>query len=123
MDLISRLLFVAVFILAAFTTTVNAQESKGQREAVEQIQKALKEKGHDPGPIDGVPGLKTNRAIRSFQTSQSLTASGQVDEKTAAALGVPMPPRPLPPPNGSKPNPPKPPKPKPGPRPNHGPKP
>ena len=40
------------------------------------------------GPADGVFGAKTATALRSFQTSVGLAATGVVDEATAAALAT-----------------------------------
>ena len=37
---------------------------------VRQVQQALKDKGHDPGSIDGVMGPKTHAALQSFQQQQ-----------------------------------------------------
>ena len=51
-----------------------------------QIQKALKKAGFDPGPIDGVRGRKTIRAIKEFQRKNRLTVDGIVGPKTAAKL-------------------------------------
>jgi peptidoglycan hydrolase-like protein with peptidoglycan-binding domain len=36
-------------------------------EQVKSLQKALQEKGMEPGPIDGVLGPKTRAALRSYQ--------------------------------------------------------
>ena len=58
------------------------------KEKVKQVQAALKSKGMDPGPEDGVLGPKTQGALREFQKSNNLTATGRIDEKTASALGV-----------------------------------
>jgi len=55
---------------------------------VRQIQQALKDKGFDVGPIDGQLGPQTEQALRSFQQAQGLQATGQIDQKTMAALGV-----------------------------------
>lgn len=55
---------------------------------VRQIQQALKDKGFDAGPIDGQLGPQTEQALRSFQQAQGLQATGQIDQKTMAALGV-----------------------------------
>ena len=35
--------------------------------AVRDLQDALKVLGHDPGPIDGVFGAKTQSAVKAFQ--------------------------------------------------------
>ena len=55
---------------------------------VKSVQEALKNKGHDPGPIDGVMGARTQQALRSFQRAQNIQTSGQLDSGTASALGV-----------------------------------
>ncbi len=51
-----------------------------------QIQKALKDAGFDPGPIDGVRGRRTIAAIKAFQRANSLDADGIVGPKTSAKL-------------------------------------
>lgn len=53
-----------------------------------KLQKALKEKGFDPGPLDGVMGAKTKKAIALFQKSIGLEGSGEVGPKTLAALSL-----------------------------------
>ncbi|MGH7389025.1 MAG: peptidoglycan-binding domain-containing protein [Candidatus Rokuibacteriota bacterium] len=52
------------------------------------IQQALKDKGHDPGNIDGLMGPRTRTALRDFQTAQGMEPTGRSDAKTLAALGV-----------------------------------
>ncbi len=60
----------------------------GSDDNVKQVQEALKSQGHDPGPVDGVMGPKTRQALRAFQKSKNMQASGQLDSQTASALGV-----------------------------------
>lgn len=57
-------------------------------EQVKSLQKALQEKGKDPGPIDGVMGPRTQAALREFQKDQSLPETGRADAKTLEKLGV-----------------------------------
>jgi carboxyl-terminal processing protease len=57
-------------------------------EQVKSVQKALQEKGMDPGPIDGIIGPKTTAALRAFQKDQKLTETGRLDEQTREKLGV-----------------------------------
>lgn len=57
-------------------------------ERVRAIQEALKSKGHDPGPIDGVFGPQTEAALKSFQKAEKLPESGRSDAQTLAKLGV-----------------------------------
>jgi hypothetical protein len=49
-------------------------------------QQALREKGFDPGPIDGVMGPRTTAAVRDFQSKEGLMATGQLDADTRARL-------------------------------------
>jgi peptidoglycan hydrolase-like protein with peptidoglycan-binding domain len=61
----------------------------GQEMSAEQIrmaQQQLKEAGFDPGPIDGQLGQKTAQAIREYQKSNGLPATGQLDEPTKELL-------------------------------------
>lgn len=54
---------------------------------VKTLQKALKARGFDCGYIDGVFGIKTDKAVRAFQTKLGLRVDGVVGPKTWAALG------------------------------------
>jgi len=46
--------------------------------AVRQLQEALKEAGHDPGPIDGEFGPATEAAVRAFQQEKGIAVDGVV---------------------------------------------
>jgi len=62
-----------------------------QSESAEQIkavQQALKQKGHDPGAINGVMGPQTLQALRSFQQSNGLKPTGVLDSETVQKLGI-----------------------------------
>jgi peptidoglycan hydrolase-like protein with peptidoglycan-binding domain len=52
------------------------------------MQQALKEKGFEPGPIDGVMGPRTASALKEYQKAENLKMTGQMDRDTAAKLGV-----------------------------------
>ena len=54
--------------------------------SVREIQQALKDKGFDPGGIDGVFGRKTIAAVKEFQSEHGLHVDGIVGPKTSAAL-------------------------------------
>lgn len=54
---------------------------------VEALQQALKAKGFEPGPVDGVYGVRTQRALEAFQVRAGLDV-GDVDAATYAALGL-----------------------------------
>src|SRR5918996_6393957 len=66
-------------------------KSKGEqwaKEDIKKVQEALKEKGNDPGPADGVMGPQTQKALRAFQSKNGLKTGGRLDVETAKALGV-----------------------------------
>ena len=50
--------------------------------AVRQLQAALKEAGHDPGPIDGQFGPATEAAVRAFQQEKGIAVDGVVGDIT-----------------------------------------
>ena len=50
--------------------------------AVRQLQAALKEAGHDPGPIDGHFGPATEAAVRAFQQEKGIAVDGVVGDIT-----------------------------------------
>jgi peptidoglycan hydrolase-like protein with peptidoglycan-binding domain len=57
-------------------------------EDIKKVQQALKDKGQDPGDIDGVMGPKTKEALKAFQQQQGLKATGSLDDQTKKALGM-----------------------------------
>jgi hyperosmotically inducible protein len=60
----------------------------GEQDRVRRVQEALKDKGHDPGQIDGVLGPQTQQALREFQKAENLPATGQLDGQTVVRLGL-----------------------------------
>jgi len=61
--------------------------SKG--DAVKKAQNALKARFYDPGPVDGIFGPKTFKAVKWYQSDRGLTADGIVGPKTWARLDPP----------------------------------
>ena len=55
---------------------------------VQRLQAALMAHGHDPGPVDGVMGPRTEEALRAFQAAQRLKVTGRLDQATLDKLGV-----------------------------------
>lgn len=64
----------------------NEKQLRLSRRDRREIQQRLKLAGHDPRGIDGVFGPATRAAIRSWQTSMSVPASGFIDERQKQAL-------------------------------------
>lgn len=58
---------------------------------VEKVQRALKERGFNPGEIDGLYGPHTVAAVYAFQKVSRLVADGIVGPLTAKKLGVEWP--------------------------------
>ncbi|MDD2389765.1 MAG: peptidoglycan-binding protein [Desulfobacterales bacterium] len=54
---------------------------------VSKLQKALLSAGHNPGPIDGVIGPRTNAAIKSYQQTKQL-ATGALTYETIESLNI-----------------------------------
>jgi len=61
---------------------------RGTSGNVKEIQQALKDKGYDPGPVDGTMGARTKDALKSFQSASNLQPTGTITAETADKLGV-----------------------------------
>jgi peptidoglycan hydrolase-like protein with peptidoglycan-binding domain len=55
---------------------------------VAAAQQALKDKGHDPGTIDGQMGPRTRAALADYQKAEGLKQTGRLDDETRAKLGM-----------------------------------
>jgi hypothetical protein len=53
---------------------------------VSEIQRALYRGGYNPGPIDGIIGQQTMRAVNDFQKDYNLTVANQLTIETVRAL-------------------------------------
>jgi peptidoglycan hydrolase-like protein with peptidoglycan-binding domain len=51
-------------------------------------QQALKDKGRDPGMIDGKMGRRTRAALTDYQKAEGLKVTGRLDDDTRAKLGM-----------------------------------
>lgn len=80
---------VNVFIISMAQSAAAELYKKGSSGAtVTEIQTRLKEWGYYDGEVDGVYGSRTEAAVRYFQSSNGLSADGQVGNQTLAALGI-----------------------------------
>jgi peptidoglycan hydrolase-like protein with peptidoglycan-binding domain len=70
------------------STKSAARGAGGPRERVRAVQQALKDKGADPGDIDGVMGPKTRRAVKEFQQKEGLRPTGALNGETLGKLGI-----------------------------------
>lgn len=79
------ILFASAFAMALLMgSNLRTQGS----DDVRAEQQALKDKGFDPGPVDGVDGPKTRAALRQFQAKQNLEQDGRLGPQTRDALGL-----------------------------------
>jgi hyperosmotically inducible periplasmic protein len=60
----------------------------GSQAHVRAAQEKLKEKGYDPGPIDGIWGPRTAKAVSEFQRKENLTMTSRLDSETLGKLDV-----------------------------------
>ena len=58
---------------------------------VQNIKEALSHEGFTPGPMNGELDTQTQQALRQFQRKNNLPATGAIDDRTAARLGVKIP--------------------------------
>jgi hypothetical protein len=54
-----------------------------------QLQRALREAGFDPGPIDGRFGKRGTDALKAFQKAHHLPSTGRPEKESLRALGLP----------------------------------
>jgi Transglycosylase SLT domain/Putative peptidoglycan binding domain/LysM domain len=66
---------------------VAAPMASGASPQTAALQVGLRAHGFDPGPIDGVSGPLTRRALLAFQRKRGLQCDGKVDPKTRRSLG------------------------------------
>ncbi len=76
---------VLAFAQSALAVTYRQGDSGS---AVTTIQTKLKRWGYFDGPVDGIYGSKTSKAVRSFQRKNGLTADGVAGPATLKALGM-----------------------------------
>ena len=55
---------------------------------MQKVEQALKEKGYDPGTVDGKADAKTQQAIRDYQSKNKLDVTGSMDPRTAESLDI-----------------------------------
>ena len=78
-------------LLALLASILLLPEMSGALEknaTILEAQTTLTKKGYDPGPVDGLWGGKTKRALQSFQKDKGLTVTGRLDRETRKRLGL-----------------------------------
>ena len=78
--------FLMTGILAySLSPLASSAQSKSD---IKIVQQTLSDKGYAPGPVDGLLGSQTRKAIGQYQTAENLTVTEHLDATTAAKLGV-----------------------------------
>lgn len=72
----------------ATVPSMGPQAGELSQSSVMEVQDALTQQGFNPGPTDGMMGPQTASALREFQQSKGIEATGQADQQTLAALGI-----------------------------------
>jgi peptidoglycan hydrolase-like protein with peptidoglycan-binding domain len=57
-------------------------------EVIRQVQQALKDAGHDAGPVDGTWGDQTKQALTEYQQANNLEPTGNINLSTLSNLGI-----------------------------------
>lgn len=68
---------------------MRASTHRGGSAEVTAMQEALKDRGYDPGAVDGVMGPRTASALREYQKTENLRVTGQLDAETVSSLKAP----------------------------------
>ena len=58
------------------------------RTRMKEIQTALKERGYNPGPVDGQWGSRSSAALKQFEKDHQLPADGKLDSLALITLGM-----------------------------------
>jgi glycosyltransferase XagB len=73
--------------IAARPLSLGSGYRSGGTPRVRHLQRALRQLGYRPGPVDGLFGRRTERAVVRFQRAHSLAADGIVGAHTLGRLG------------------------------------
>ncbi|MCW2241630.1 peptidoglycan-binding domain-containing protein [Azospirillum canadense] len=83
----------ATMLLASSAYAQNQGQQTGHpnldKQTVMQIQQKLDQQGFHSGKVDGEWGPETQAALKNFQQQKGMQATGEPDQQTLAALGMP----------------------------------
>jgi hypothetical protein len=55
---------------------------------VREAQRALRDLGYQPGPLDGVMGRRTKQALVKYQQAERIQVTGRLDSETMVRLDI-----------------------------------
>jgi peptidoglycan hydrolase-like protein with peptidoglycan-binding domain len=82
-----RVIFI-LLMTGMLGLSLTPRASAGDQDYTKKVQQTLRDKGYDPGPIDGHMGTQTRDAISQYQKAENLPVTGHLDAETAGKLGV-----------------------------------
>ncbi|MGA1840955.1 MAG: peptidoglycan-binding domain-containing protein [bacterium] len=71
-----------------YESMLRQQQIRAQYNLIKAVQGRLIENGYDPGPVDGINGPRTQKALKAFQRDHGLVADGIPGKKTLESLGL-----------------------------------
>ncbi|MFQ5585665.1 MAG: peptidoglycan-binding protein [Thermodesulfobacteriota bacterium] len=83
-----RGMVLALLLLALSVALPHDSSALERNTTILETQKRLESRGYNPGPIDGLWGGKTLRALKSFQKENGLPVTGRLDRATRKKLGL-----------------------------------
>lgn len=88
---ISLITFICVFTFVfgiAFSVNAETVYYGSPSSSVKQVQQKLQNWGYYSGNVDGVFGVKTEKAVRAFQSKNGLSVDGKCGKQTLEAMGL-----------------------------------
>ncbi len=86
---------VAVPIAVLLGASIGEGLARPSREAappasrfVREAQRALRDLGYQPGPLDGVVGRRTKEALTRYQRAERIRVTGRLDSETMVRLDI-----------------------------------
>ncbi len=55
---------------------------------VREAQRALRDLGYQPGPLDGIVGRRTKAALTRYQRAERIQVTGRLDSETMVRLDI-----------------------------------
>lgn len=65
-----------------------AERKDVKKSDVKELQTALNKAGYPSGPIDGIYGPKTTKAVRAYQAKRNMSGNGKLTAETLRSLKI-----------------------------------
>ena len=78
--------FGSALVIGPNALAASRTERDRKKKIVRQVQRALKSKGYNPGPIDGSMGDQSVKALARFQRKSGIPATGKITAQTLDRL-------------------------------------